>query len=136
MDHSVLGKGVLKIVAVGSRVTCNPPPTDTDEDYLVLVDEDFEYETLIDHGWDLGGSEILDASEMDETNFQSFKNSDSSVNYIITDNEDFFDQFIYASNVSKKLNLLEKRQRVDLFQIILYLNLQGDDPHFKLVQDL
>jgi len=23
----------------GSRVTCNPPPIDTDDDYLILIDE-------------------------------------------------------------------------------------------------
>lgn len=122
----MLGIGVLKIVAVGSRVTCNPPPTDTDEDYLVLVGEDFTYETLFDAGFEIGGSEIVDPCEGYFDFFQSFKKEDSNVNYIITSEAKFFEDFVFASNIAKKLNLSEKQQRVNLFQIVLYDNYDAD----------
>lgn len=124
--HEKIEKYCKKIVAVGSRVTCDPAPFGTDQDYLVLlnkVDEIYEVaEVFEEEGFTIGGSEVVDAAEEGDPNggFSSFKKGD--INYILTANEEFFNKFIFASNIAKKLNLLEKEKRINLFQIILYDN--------------
>lgn len=119
-------KGIAIVVEpVGSRVTCNPPPTDTDEDYLVLVSRthlSLIFETLRTDNWTLDGSEITDEVNCirEEDRFYSFKRE--SVNLIITRSPSFFFRFMAASGVAKRLNLLSKPDRVALFQAVLYGN--------------
>ena len=54
---------VRSVRAVGSRFTCEPPPVNTDEDYLVLLDPsnctDF-YAVMRSGDWERGGSLIDD----------------------------------------------------------------------------
>ena len=56
--HKVPG-GYLKVAPTGSRYICNPSPTDTDEDYVVLVKCTHDYiKKIISTGGD--GSGIFD----------------------------------------------------------------------------
>jgi len=109
--------------AVGSRVTCDPPPTDTDADYLVLVDrdafQDFGDALEIDAGYEMGGSGDAPAWIEDE-HFRSYRLGD--VNVIVTDSTEFHKRFLAASSVARKFNLLQKPDRVALFQAVLYGN--------------
>lgn len=116
---------------VGSRVTCNPPPTDTDMDVLVLIDgTDRGYVTAYDDfrkaGWSLDGSEIVvpEFAQDPAERFNSF--SKGEVNCIITDSEVFFKRFMAATAVAQRLNLMDKADRIALFQAVLYAN--GDTP--------
>jgi hypothetical protein len=112
-----------RITAVGSRVTCNPPPADTDQDWLVLVDK-HKYDqfaaSLMADGWEVGGSAI--PIDMDYRNphekFNSFTKGDDNV--IATASADFHRRFLSATATAKALNLLEKRDRINLFQAVLY----------------
>lgn len=111
---------------VGSRVTCNPPPTDTDLDILVLATPNaymvIEAE-LLDKNWTIGGSLPSDAARVEllhQESFNSYKRDD--VNIILTANSTFYAKFLLASSVCKKLNLLKKPDRIDVFQAILYGN--------------
>lgn len=114
--------------ATGSRVICDPAPTDTDEDWIVLVaPEKFDefWEHLIADGFELGGSELPEPAEADETIynygcFNSFKKGD--LNYIVTTNQEFFDNFDRATVLAKALNLVNKDGRITLFQVFLYDN--------------
>jgi hypothetical protein len=107
---------------VGSRVTCNPAPTDTDEDFLVLIDvERFSefYQLLMVEGYELGGSVPLNEKHLDKDDcFSSFTLGDT--NLIVTASEVFFDRFMLATAEAKEKNLLEKSERIALFQSILY----------------
>lgn len=110
---------------VGSRITCNPAPTDTDEDFLLLAKPgDFALLVgiLMDEGWELGGSEIPNEynSIEPESRFQSFTYGDK--NLIITESNVFFRRFMAATSVCKRLNLMEKTDRIALFQAVLYAN--------------
>lgn len=115
--------GLRRIQPAGSRVTCNPAPTDTDRDWLVLVDgarwEEF-YETLELTGWKVGGSkipnDINDAAP--EQRFNSFTLGEDNV--IATCSEEFYKRFAAATTVAARLNLLDKEDRVALFQAVLY----------------
>ena len=44
------------------------------------------------------------------------------VNLIVTRNDTFFNRFMAASSVAKRLNLLDKADRVAVFQAVLYGN--------------
>lgn len=98
---------------VGSRVTCNPAPTDTDEDWLVLVKS---MNVFVDmskpNGW-LCGSSLKNCPE-----FVSLRLNE--VNLIITEQIYFWDKFLAASSVAKMLNLLQKQDRIALFRAVLY----------------
>jgi len=107
----------------GSRVTCKPPPTDTDLDVLVLTDHSLLepiYTILTAKGWELGGSlptSVRSEIHNDER-FDSYTRGE--VNIIITASEVFYDKFLLATNVSKFINLMDKDHRVALFQAIIY----------------
>ncbi|MDE3023397.1 MAG: hypothetical protein KGI54_16365 [Pseudomonadota bacterium] len=123
--HKFIEEYCEKIIPVGSRVTCVPAPTNTDQDFLVLCNDSNKaaslFQVLTEDGFELGGScPFADFSEDIVYGFNSSKKGD--VNYIVTASQSFFDDFLLASNIAKKLNLLDKQQRVDLFQIILYKN--------------
>lgn len=114
------------ITAVGSRVTCDPPVVGTDADYLVLVDSHNDFRPLaLSLGYEVGGSLVLDtASPLDaEDRFSSYTNGE--INLIVTSDVDFADRFIAASSVAKRLNLLNKGDRIALFQAVLYANSCG-----------
>ena len=106
---------------VGSRVTCDPPPIDTDIDILVLTNNHIIFlQTAEKIGYELDGSGVGDRFGLEEIRFFSIKYND--VNLIVTPHEDFFKRFIAASTVAKRLNLKHKSDRVALFQAVLYHN--------------
>lgn len=113
----------LMIEPVGSRVTCNPPPMDTDQDFLVLVSasafSDFD-QYLCSYGYEFGGSRIHAGGCLvgDESSFQSYTLGD--VNLIVTSSDIFFNRFMAATSVAKRFNLLDKSDRIALFQAVLY----------------
>lgn len=102
----------IACVPVGSRVTCNPPPTDTDQDILCLVDdeelEDF-YQWIEKHGWDYEGDEKYQPSE-----FASYRKGE--FNLIITAAPNWFDAFMDATRECKEKNLLTKEARIEVFE--------------------
>lgn len=111
--------------AVGSRVTCNPPPMDTDADFLLLVDEqhaDRIRSEVMTGGFELDGSDLSDVvlNTPEDHQFNSY--SDGEVNLIITASPTFFRRFMAATSVAKRLNLLDKADRIALFQAVLYGN--------------
>lgn len=77
----------LRLAAVGSRRTCNPPPTDTDDDYLIFVSDHYQYrQELLTNVFMLGGSLFLDVSApLDKTNRFSYY-CKGDVNLIVTQN--------------------------------------------------
>lgn len=110
---------------VGSRVTCSPPPTDTDQDVLVLVQKggfnDLARWACEDHNFKLDGSEVEDYFDLSPADtFRSL--SDGEHNIIATEDPIFFRKFMAATHVAKRLNLLDKDDRIMLFQAVLYGN--------------
>jgi len=98
---------------VGSRITCDPPPTDTDEDWLLrVIDLESFCKLAVDSGWGLG------TSLKNNPEFASLKLED--VNLICTQQLEFWDKFRAASSVAKRLNLLNKDDRIALFRAVLY----------------
>ena len=117
---------VDKSAAVGSRITCDPSPVSADEDFLILIKNDEQFQQLVDKldadGFKLEGSEIVDPADTGNKpwDFQSFRKD--QLNLILTQNEEFYNKFLVASSVAKHLNLRHKGDRVVLFQAVLYAN--------------
>lgn len=106
---------VVKMEYVGSRITCNPPPTDTDEDVLLLTDD---LNTLIGDCIEAGFKRDGDVTASYPTEFVSLRSG--TINFIVTDNEEFYRKFMLATHVCKFLNLQGKLDRICVFQAILY----------------
>lgn len=108
---------------VGSRVTCNPPPLDTDQDVLVLVRIGhlavMELKILED-GFVKEGSLPAEADTQagKDNVFHSYRKGD--MNYIVTTDEAFYQRFSTATELARKYNLMEKSDRIQLFQAVLY----------------
>lgn len=113
---TAVGLHASSIVAVGSRVTCNPPPADTDEDWLVLLESEAQ-QSLQQAGFTQEGSpEFYTGSDVG--GFQSWRHG--NINVITTPDPEFFYRFITATTLAKRFNLLKKADRIALFQAVLY----------------
>lgn len=115
---------VLAYEPVGSRRTCKPPPINTDDDYLVLVKdhETFRAYVMDELGFYLLGSVVVDAAEPLDTKDRFSSYMLSETNLIVTQDQSFYQKFIAATSVAKRLNLLQKSDRIALFQAVLYGN--------------
>jgi len=107
-----------KWALVGSRVTCVPPPTDTDQDILVLFTptkmED-AIEELRANRWKQDG----DYGSLSE--FVSFKSMESGtlINLILTDEPEWFDLFLEATELCRSENYLKKEDRIKCFNKVM-----------------
>lgn len=122
-DLSGLSSLCIEFHPVGSRITCCPPVLDSDEDYLCLVLDWREFlNTAIRAGFSVGGSVPADELELrkEQTKFTSLKRGVQ--NLIVTDDAQFAKQFMLATRLAKRFNLLLKNDRVALFQAVLYGN--------------
>lgn len=100
----------------GSTYVCNPPVTTTDIDFMYLV-YDLEETTsyLKTQGWTMCG--VNEYTGKNISQWSAFRKG--KINLLITDNSDYFDKFEAATELAKKRNLLNKRDRIRLFGIIL-----------------
>lgn len=115
-DNLMKIKGILRVVPVGSRITCKPPPENTDIDYLVLMSRWFDPAKLAAAGYELDSqSEHYDPAV---NVFNSWRKGD--INLIATKDQQFFSKFLFATKIAKELNLLNKKDRITLFQAVLY----------------
>ena len=102
---------------VGSRVTCNPPPTDTDEDFLVCCFNGSADSHLKEQGFKQEGSPQFYTGN-DDGQFKSFRRGETNV--IVTPFLEFFEKFRAATHIAKRLNIMAKSDRIALFQAVLY----------------
>lgn len=106
----------------GSRVICNPPVLDTDDDYIILCAENRldEFKRVLEgDGFVLGGSGVQ--HQGNESKFWSYKKSSDDegiINFIITLDEKWFDNSIKATSLARALNLKSKEDRITLFEAI------------------
>jgi hypothetical protein len=108
---------------VGSRVTCDPPVVDTDSDWLVVVtDWQAFIDTATTEGFELSGSVPADELKRPDGTQKFWSLRRGILNLIVTDCPVFANNFIAATSVAKRLNLINKDDRIALFQAVLYGN--------------
>lgn len=100
---------------VGPRVTCNPPPMDTDEDWVVLDFDGVVSDFLNGSNWEDCG-EDYDGEDDGEVSIYRL----DDVNVLCMHSQDQYDKFILATRIAKGLNLMDKADRVNLFEAIRY----------------
>jgi len=94
----------------GSAYTCDPPVTDTDEDWIVWAEETAEVsEALEADGWVTG----QDAEEYDHVSFRKGR-----VNIILMHDMDFYYNWSKSTRICKQLNLLKKEDRKFVHRVI------------------
>lgn len=98
--------------ATGSRVICDPPPTGTDYDVVVL--EALEADPIDLTGWTRTTPECSEYPPR----FVSWRKGE--VNLIVTRDPDLYDKFVVATRLAKRFNLLKKEDRIALFRGVLY----------------
>ena len=107
----------------GSRFICDPPVLDTDDDWIILV-EDLEYAKYKAARLDwysAGSGYYREGSDHEELGpFVSMRHSEGNSNYIFTDDAEFYDRYVAATLLAKKYNLLNKADRIQLFHAVLY----------------
>ena len=98
----------------GSSYICNPPVLDTDIDQMFLVDDLEKVSKILEKlGWKRCGKE-----EYNVDKWVAYRKD--NLNALLTDNLDYFNKFLQATEEAKKLNLLDKKDRIALFD--KYLN--------------
>lgn len=105
---------IIDFHKTGSRYICNPPVMDTDDDTVILVNGYYDYVDLLEKdGW------VMTSKDYDDTGeFYSFRKGDE--NYIVTESPRFFNAYVVATESAMALNLLNKEDRIKLFQTVIW----------------
>jgi hypothetical protein len=114
-----------KLIKYGSYYVCNPPSTNTDVDFFIRVARLKEFEVLLE---EIGFKQIesigLDSSRPTwgdsdpDRRFSSYKMG--IFNLVATESEVFSVRHNAATSICKKLNLLDKKDRIMVYQAVLY----------------
>jgi hypothetical protein len=113
IDVATLIEGIQ---ATGSRVICNPPVLDTDEDYVVLTKDIHAF--MLKAKADGFTSSAREEYEFHDTDFMCFRKGE--LNLIVTTSLDFYTRWKLATLLATRFNLLVKQDRRDLFSVILH----------------
>ncbi len=97
----------------GSSYICNPPITNTDIDFVIYSQD---WDKL--HDWCEKNAFKTNFEDYELEEFRSYKRG--IINLIVTFDATFYKRFVKATEVAKKLNLLDKQQRIDLFDFVMY----------------
>ena len=109
----------------GSRYICNPPPIDTDEDYIIYGDLHVIEEAFLQAGFKLTTDPEYDGGSW----FLTFRLEE--FNIIATDSKVFYERFVAATVSARDRNILNKGDRIAFFKEILYGDVVGKTYSFK-----
>lgn len=117
-DHIHLANEMFEGIAeTGSYHMCDPAIVDTDIDYLVLtINHEMLSLQLMNEGFVVEGDNSYGESE-----FESYRRG--NMNILVNTDKQFFSKWQDATRLCTKLNLSEKKDRIALFQYILYGNI-------------
>lgn len=113
-DYLQIPKELYQQVAqTGSSYTCNPPVTDTDIDFVIYSQD---WDKL--HDWCEKNAFKTNFEDYELEEFRSYKRG--IINLIVTNDATFYRRFVKATELAKQLNLLDKQQRIDIFDFVMY----------------
>lgn len=117
---------VIDYHETGSRYICSPPVLTTDHDFVVLVPDLHianAYMTRLPH-WQACSAYPI--SKPGDLPFFAWRSIDN-VNLILISDRIRYDRFCAATELAKFRNLTEKKDRVDLFHIVINGELPTQD---------
>lgn len=94
----------------GSRVICNPPPTDTDCDIVILVTSITSFESDLGLEWDTPVSDYGG----DGDTFKTFRKGE--YNLMVFDDPTEFGAVLGATALAQHLNIQDKQKRYAFFE--------------------
>ena len=99
----------------GSRATCSPPPTNTDNDMFIHVkDVESACSVLIDSGWNFSGEDC--AYEGEYSDFRTLRKGEDNI--LLFSDAYEFGAVWGATCVAKTMNLQHKDERYRLFEVV------------------
>lgn len=108
------------VTPCGSRVTCRPEPALSDYDYLVFCPDARAVSQAVSimssHGFLWEGSEHYQNAAA--SGFMSWRGGE--VNLIVTSDPGFAARHAVATKLCSRLNLMNKQDRIAVFQAVLY----------------
>ena len=115
--YDVIKDYIRAFYPTGSNYICNPPVTDTDVDYLILAKHKkaLAY-TLMENKFTINPIDYYEQGK--EVLFESWRRG--NINLLVMTDIDHFNKWVEATILAKKLNLLDKKQRVDLFNYVKF----------------
>lgn len=99
------------IFPTGSRIICNPPVLDTDEDWYVLINDYKEFDEVLDSGYTEPGKD--DKYDHAEGEFVTYRKG--TINLIVTTHRDFFLSGFLSTALCQQMNALSKDLRINVF---------------------
>ncbi len=120
--------GVITSSRTGSSYTVEPPVTDTDIDFLVLVQDFHEaIAKLVEQGWTLcsGADGHYEEDEDYSTTWYALRNG--VFNVMVTADSDWYQRAVEATTICKRRNIKDKQDRIIVFRWVRDgLDLDGD----------
>lgn len=110
-----------RVEPCGSRVTCNPPPENSDRDFLVLINmvEEPDISALLrDAGFTREGGVGYD--QFNNSDFASWRRGEDNI--LVTTRTGFARSHRAATSLCTRFNLRSKADRIAVFQAVLYGN--------------
>jgi hypothetical protein len=116
---------VMDMFPTGSRVICNPPVLDTDEDWVLMVPERRSFhDILVDAGYHRTSKSYYRVA----SSITTYRSDLNNINLIVTDDQGMFDRWREATEIATQENLTNKEDRIKLFELITGRNRYNKNP--------
>ena len=109
------GSLALAVEPYGSRIVCNPAPTDTDEDWIILAQNPYVDERLVKIGFRRTDRDY--GHEGHGHPIHSYRREE--LNILVTTDREFFRRTMEATRLATRFNLLDKADRVALHEVLV-----------------
>ena len=110
------GSLALAVEPYGSRIVCNPAPTDTDEDWIVLAQNPYVDQTLVKLGFRRSDREYSHEAHGHPTHVYR---GNGNLNIVVTTDREFFRRTMEATRLARRFNLLDKSDRAALHEVVV-----------------
>ena len=108
------GAGALDVVPTGSHFTCDPPVETTDKDFAVLVESTSDLDGFLALGY-VDCTLDPDSPQYQEETLSEFRTLRRDKINLIVMTKNRYTLFKACTDISTRLNLLDKEDRVYLF---------------------
>lgn len=106
------------IYQTGSSIICDPPVLNTDIDYVIYTDNFDELDKFLLKNEFKTSCKDKEEYDLNVDGMNCYRRD--NINLIVVNDYDFYIKWVNATKLAKKLNLKDKKDRITLFQFVLY----------------